>query len=147
MLANNELAIARLYQAYGKGSGSGNDFWTKLSKEEMLHSDWVTTLTGHIEKDGTSFKPGEFVKKDLEESISEIQEEIDRVGNDETGNFSHEKKLVIALGIEKDMLEKELFECFETENGMLKKVLKQLKEETAKHNERIANELEKERSK
>lgn len=147
LLANNELTIARLYQTYGEEAGQKVEFWMKLSREEILHSEWITTLAKQIEKDGIVFRQQKFEKNDIQESINEIQEEIDRVSKAGMDYLSHEGKLVIALGLEKDMLEKELFKSFETDNGMLKKVLKQLTEETEKHKKRLAEELENEKNK
>jgi rubrerythrin len=147
LLADNELAVARLYQAYGEKSQSNKDFWTALSKEEVTHSQWIMDLAKKVETGEVSFKQRKFDKSEIQASIDSIREEEERFSNTGINYLSHEEELEIALEKEKGLLEGKLFKYFKTDDDELKKVLKQLAEETEKHRERIAEALRQEKNK
>ena len=110
LLIENELVVARLYEAYAKRTEGKGEFWMKLSEEEVLHAEWISKLKEEIEEGGIVFKEDRIQKDEVRESIQETQVEVDRVLNTGISYLSHKEELKIALKKESGMLEKKFFE-------------------------------------
>lgn len=144
LLIDNELAVSSLYEAYAKRSESKSDFWMKLSDEEKTHAEWIVLLSEEINKKNIVLKKGKISGVEIQESIDETREELDRFLNNKLNYLTHKEQLQVALKKEKSLLERKFFTFFKTSSPELKIALKKLEKETTTHKERIEEELKKE---
>ena len=133
-LARNEEGIAELYGVYAGELPQYKEFWLGLVKEENAHAGWIRKLASSVEGGDTGINEGRFKEAALETYHKYLEGEMGRAKKQD---ISQKDALTTALYIEKSLIESRFFDIFPCYSGELKKVLKDLKEATEQHIERV----------
>jgi rubrerythrin len=141
LLAENEVAVARLYRAYAEKFPRRKDFWNTLVREEIQHSRWIQKLST-----GTH-APVQIKEDRFDVAVFQISFDYleDKLAQAKSEDLSHKEALATALDIETGMFERGYFEVFEGDDPELRKVLNLLAKETKKHTDSIRNALARKR--
>lgn len=142
MLAEHELLIAALYEAYARRIEGCSGFWSCLAEEEVRHAGWLRSL-GERAEAGGSLVTDDFRSQAIETSAAYLQEETVRADN---GPVSQLAALSTALDVEEAMLEKRFFDVSPADSAGERDVLERLRRETEAHRGSIRAELEAERA-
>jgi hypothetical protein len=134
LLAKNEEAIGRLYDAYAEVFPESADFWRGLAKEERSHATWIYGLnekvnSGEILVDRLRFKAAA-----ISTTTNHTEAEI-KTAKQSHINFIN--ALSIANAIEQSLIESKFFDIVESDSVELKQVLHKLKTDTEIHAHKI----------
>ena len=130
MLADHELALKQLYEAYSAKFPSKKDFWLKLAADEQRHSDWLESLMSKVDTGVPSASGGWPRPAAIESSLKYIREQTVRAKQGEVtllGAFS------IAKDLENALLEKEFFKVADGASPEVRAVLGRLVAATESH--------------
>ena len=134
MLAKNEEAIGQLYKAYAEKFVAYEDFWLKLSGEEMGHANWIRGLRSKIEEGSVYLNKDRFKKEAIQKLLDYINGELANLQKQER---SLRDALTIALNIEIDLIERKYFEILEEDSLELKDVFSRLLDANKNHRDRV----------
>lgn len=130
-LAENELKLEELYRQYAENLPELKDFWSHISGDEMHHFKILKEFqqkekNSDIFIDRKRFQPEavKLVREFVEDKISEAKK---------TPTPSAKDSLIVAEDIETSLLEKNIFEIFESDSADLKVTLETLEKETREH--------------
>lgn len=129
LLSEHEEAIGNLYAEYAKVFQDQRDFWTKFSKEEFQHAEWVRSLQALLEKGEVLFAE-RFHEAAIQTSLKFIIKQIERA---KEGNVTLIEALSVSLSIETSLLEKKFFDAFAGDSIKVKKIKRSLRDETKRH--------------
>jgi hypothetical protein len=139
LMRSYELMLKDLYQLFSDKIPAEKEFWLKLSEEENKHAYWLEVLGMNIKKKNISLNDdSRFNLPLIKISISHVKEALEDFGKMELSFFD---ALTFARDVENSMIEKKFFEVFYGIDDDFDRVMKLLKEETIKHNERIEEKL------
>jgi len=141
LLAENEVAIARLYQAYAKRFPRQRAFWDTLAKEEVQHYQWIQELSTGTHAP-VQIKEDRFDVAVFQISFDYLEEKLAQA---EYEDLSHKEAVAIALDIETGMFERGYFKVFEGDDPELKRVLDLLAKETREHTDSLRDALTRKR--
>lgn len=110
-LINHEEAVAALYSAYAERFPEHREFWTQLAGEEFAHASWIRDLTSKIEQGQVHFEAGRFRPEAVRTSLRYLEE---LRSTEELNATSYKSALVLAVDIERALIEKRFFEVFKT---------------------------------
>lgn len=140
LMRSYELLLKNLYALFASKITAEKEFWLKLSEEENKHAYWLEVLGANMQKQNISLNGDDrFNLPLIKSSISHIQESLEDFKKVEISFFD---ALTFASDTENSMIEKKFFEVFYGINDDFDRVMKLLKEETIKHNQRIEEKLE-----
>lgn len=140
LMKSYELILKDLYALFAVKIPADKEFWKKLSEEENKHAYWLEVLGVNMQKKGISINDdSRFNAPLIKISIKHAQEALADFGRTEVNAFD---ALTFASDMENSMIEKKFFEVFYGINDDFDRVMKLLKEETIKHNQRIQEKLE-----
>jgi hypothetical protein len=142
LLAEHELALARLYEAYARAEVESGEFWSQLAEEEKEHARWIGELKRAVEEDAVGFDRGRFSVESVKTSLGYVEEEVARA---EAGARSLVEALSKAMDLENALIERRFFEVFDGDAEPVRRVLRRLSEGTFAHRERLAAAWEKAR--
>ena len=133
-MKEHELALAELYEVYADKFPEYKDFWTKFSREEYQHADWINTIQTRVEESTEDFVVERFPIGAVEHST----EYVKKLAN----TSRHQDMLLInalstAVHLEQALIEKKYFEVFEGDSAKIKKTLSLLAQSTQKHYEKL----------
>ena len=140
MLADNEESLNRFYRVYASLYPALKDFWEDLAKQETQHAYWILALQSHVKTGKLSFSETRFDLKEIESFYRYIKTLADNAPRE---NKTLKQTLEVAFEIENDLLEKGIFEVFDTDSPELKRTLQQLNSATALHRDTINQQLSK----
>ena len=133
-LKEHELALAELYEVYADNFPEYKDFWTKFSREEIQHADWINTIQTRVEESPEDFVVERFATGVVENSIEYIKK---------LANTARQTDMLLinalstAVYLEQALIEKKYFEAFEGDSLQIKKTLSLLAQSTQKHYEKL----------
>jgi len=131
-MKEHELALAELYEVYAGKFTEYKDFWTKFSREEIQHADWVNTLQTRVEE-----SPDEIVLEKI--AIGAVQHSTEYIKKQADTARQSDMLLINALStavhLEQALIEKKFFEVFEGDSAKTKHILSLLAQSTEKHYE------------
>ena len=143
LLAENERAVARLYKSFEKKSNDHKEFWKTLVEEELQHADWVEELRPGVEEGVVQLKKHKFPIGMLEGSIETVNEISERAENNALSLSEYSEQLEIAHELEKGLIEKKFFKAFDTDDDLVKSLLRKLQDATCEHQKRVKAEWKK----
>lgn len=123
LFIEQELLVASLYMRFSERYLVHKDFWLKLAVEEREHAEWIKHLLDGIEADKIFFSEGKTRTYTVSSSIAYIKgliNEFDRKA------FDIPKAAHIALDLERSLLEKNVFKCFDSDSIEVKRILEVL---------------------
>jgi rubrerythrin len=123
LFIEQELLIASLYMRFSERYVVHKNFWLKLASEEREHAEWIKHLLDGVETDKIFFSEGKTRTYTVNSSITYIKgliSEFDKKA------FDIPKAAHIALDLEKSLLEKNVFNCFDSDSIEVKRILEVL---------------------
>jgi rubrerythrin len=123
LFIEQELLIASLYMRFSERYVVHKKFWLKLAVEEREHAEWIKHLLDGVETDKIFFSEGKTRTYTVSSSITYIKgliSEFDKKA------FDIPKAAHIALDLEKALLEKNVFKCFDSDSIEVKRILEVL---------------------
>jgi rubrerythrin len=120
LFIEQELLVASLYMRFSERYAVHKDFWLKLAAEEREHAEWIKHLLDGIETAKIFFSEGKTRTYTVSSSIAYINgliSEFDRKA------FDIPKAAHIALDLERSLLEKNVFKCFDSDSIEVKRIL------------------------
>ena len=134
MMATNEEAIARLYEAYSTKFTNYREFWSQLANEELQHSSWISNLNAKVREGGLYINEGRFKREAIQTFSDYLNREIIKA---QTQDIPLITALSTALYIEQSIIEHQYFEVFKTDSVELKHLLMELSQATDDHLNRV----------
>ena len=144
LLIKHEEAIADLYASCSHAFPREKDFWLSLVIEEKAHVHVLFELEQYISARKVHLNTRKFNAAAVSTAIGYVNSQKQRVS---TGQCSLIQTLVIALDIERAIIEKDFFEVFESDLAVIKHEFRELRNHTAEHAKRIATMIETEKQK
>ena len=141
LMAENEEAVARLYQAYAERFPRHRDFWHELVNEEIHHLRLIQHLPASNDL-SVKIDENRFDLNIFQVSLDYLEKKLIEAVN---RKISIKDALSTALDIETGMLERGYFEVFVGDSQEFKKTLQALAAATEKHTNKIRKELDKKR--
>lgn len=142
LLAEHELSIKRLYEAFADAFAERRDFWQDLAREEQGHADYLGTLASVPEADGRLQLGGALKHQAIKSSIAYVEGQIARARN---GALTPVQALAIAKDLEHALIEDVFFRVPPSAPADVRLVLTRLAEDTRRHRDSLAGALEAER--
>jgi len=133
-MKDHELALAELYEVYADNFPEYKDFWTKFSREEYQHADWINTLQTRFEESPEDFVVERFAIEAVEHSTEYVKKQADTARQSDMLLIN---ALSTAVHLEQALIEKKYFEVFEGDSMKTKRVLSLLAQSTEKHYEKL----------
>lgn len=134
LLIKNEVAVSELYAQYATLFPEYEDFWRRLSKEEIDHAEWIKVLSEKITGDRIFFNESRFRKQAIQLSVDSI---INEFSIAKQKSITLKQAVTTALNIENALLESKYFTVIEGDSPELKSLLKSLSAATIDHRERL----------
>jgi len=138
LIEENEFNVSILYSLYAKKIPKKGRFWKQLSTEEISHAASIGSERSDKETD--LFKENKFSHTITAYVMNFVIDEINKAK--EAEKINHKEALLIALRIERSMLEKKCFDIFSPTNKKLKRILKKLNDETEQHIQILIKEMQ-----
>lgn len=129
-----ELLIASLYALFAGKCPLHKDFWDSMVSEEREHAAWIQHFLDGIEQNKVYFSEGKTRSYTLNTSIAYIKRIIMEFDNKP---FDSTKALIIAHDLERSLLEKNVFKCFDGDSPEVMRILEILKGEQDHHIEKV----------
>jgi len=139
MLAANEEAVGRIYEAYANKFPEHEQFWFGLAMEEADHSNWIFELLHKVSKGSASIYEDRFHTEDIQRFQDYLEEQLDIVRQEK---ISFVDALLTALDIEESLVERRFFHVFEGDSEETRSVLEYLASATENHIKIIKRQLE-----
>ena len=133
-MKEHELALAELYEVYADKFPEYKDFWTKFSREEYQHADWINTLQTRFEESTEDFVIERFPIGAVENSTEYVKK---LAVTTRQSDMLLINALSTAVHLEQALIEKKYFEVFEGDSAKTKKILSLLAQSTQKHYEKL----------
>ena len=142
-LIENEELLSDLYEQYSNMLPDDSEFWMQIAKDETVHASWVTELSekvkqGLVQVDDSRFKDpaienfGRWLLENIQKAKSEVISPI--------------QALSISMDLENSMLERGIFEAYDSDDPELRTVLEKLKKSTEIHYAEVKARWNEERS-
>jgi hypothetical protein len=139
MLAANEEAVGRLYEAYAGKFPEHEEFWFGLAMEEADLSNWIFELLRKVNEGSASIYEDRFQAEDMQKFHNYLKEQLDKVKQEK---ISLVNALCTALDIEKSLVERGFLQVFEGDSEETLSVLEYLTSATGNHIKVIQRQLE-----
>lgn len=137
LFEENELAVSKLYGLYSRNFPKHQDFWAKLSAEEIEHTKGLASV-GKGQDDRIYFEPNKFARGVIKYVNDFIGQQIKEV---KKKKLTHIQALNIALRVERSIVENKNFELFAPNDTTVKDMLKRINKETSHHIKVLMKEL------
>ncbi|MBE0430857.1 MAG: DUF2202 domain-containing protein [Dehalococcoidia bacterium] len=138
-LAENEEAIAALYQEYAGRFPEYDSFWRGLAHDEEEHAGWIRVLGSTDAPDEVFVDRTRFNEQAIQTYLDYLRRELAKVQQGETTLLN---ALAVTLYIEESLIERKYFEVFDTDAPRLKQVLQNLAAATRTHVEKARETLD-----
>ncbi|MDY6990684.1 MAG: hypothetical protein SWQ30_21795 [Thermodesulfobacteriota bacterium] len=130
LLQKHELSIAALYETFAVILPSSRKIWMTYANEERLHAEWIKALHGHMNNEEISFEQTKLTTQSIRTSIDYIHSQIEKVVK---SKMDLKQALIIAIDIEKSLLESAFFRVFKLKGPKAEKIQSRLVEATKAH--------------
>ena len=130
LLQKYELSIAALYETFAAILPSSRNTWMAYGREERLHAKWISALHDQMNNEKVSFEQTRFTTQSTITAIDYIESQIDKVKKSKT---DLKQALIIAIDIEKSLLESAFFRVFKLNGPKAEKIQSLLVEATKAH--------------
>lgn len=134
LFIKQELLIASLYDKFSTSFLAQKEFWEGMAGEEREHAGWIKHFHSNVVTDKIHFSEGKVRTYTLQSSIDYINGILIEFS---TRHFNSSKAVSIALDIEKALLEKNVFKCFNGDSDEVKRILEVLITEQERHYQKI----------
>jgi hypothetical protein len=139
-LVQVEKTVGEFYGNCSECFPDDADFWSKLAREEFLHSDVLTKLHALIIRKPHRFQPGKpFPLAALRTFISQIHSDREKLI---AGTMTMYDALVAAYHIERTIIEYKYLEVIKTEKPEYREALATLEAATEKHRGKIKKKMD-----
>jgi rubrerythrin len=125
-------AIRDLYKMYAGKLPRSREFWIALASEENEHANMLVALKGQIEKGYVTCTDSRFSKWGIEKMLKYVMHSTTFVGE-----LDLDKALSVALEIERTLLERRFYSCYDSDSDDIKRILRGLESQTENHLRRI----------
>jgi len=139
LLIRHELALAGLYATCGQVFPEHSDFWNTLVLEEKAHAQVLKTLQTTMLTQQVFLNARKFNRIGLQTAIDYANKQRRAVL---AGEHAIMQALIIALDIERAIIEKDFFEVFESDLAVMKHEFRELRDHTLEHSNRITAMIE-----
>lgn len=140
LLARNEEQIGQLYRIYADKFPEQNTFWSKIAGEEDEHAAMVRRLFLYTKVDKSIlFNENRFESGAVESFIKFVGELIEKA---KQIGMSELDACYQALDLEKSLLERKIFEVYDSDEPRFMKTLIYLEVSTEWHISTISQEIE-----
>lgn len=139
----NEEVLSDLYAKYAEHFPDDVEFWIDISKDETVHASWVYDLHDKFVAGSVSFQPDRFHLEPLNAMASYITSQIERL---QTEKITPIQALSISMDIENSMLERNLFETYDSDDIEISKLLNRLRVSTEIHYAEVKKRYEDEKA-
>jgi len=130
LLHKHELSIAALYETFAVILPSSRNIWMTYANEERLHAEWINALHAHMNNEEISFEQTKLTTQSIRTSIDYIHSQIEKVVK---SKMDLKQALIIAIDIEKSLLESAFFRVFKLKGPKAEKIQSRLVEATKAH--------------
>lgn len=130
LLQQHELKISALYETFASNLPSSRDAWLSLANEEKLHAKWINTLHAHLKNESISLEKTKFTCQSVRTAIAYIENTTASAAKNKP---DLKKSLIIAINVEKSLLESQFFTVFELSNLNAQNIRSRLEEATNSH--------------
>ena len=130
LLQKYELSIATLYETFANILPSSRKAWMNYAREERLHAKWINVLHTHMNDDIISFEQTKITTQAIRISINYIESQIEKAIE---SKVDLKQALIIAIDIEKSLLESAFFKVFKLSGSKAEKVRSRLLAATEAH--------------
>ncbi len=138
LLSENETKLSHIYNVLSESLPEMSSFWRKLSQEEVMHAKWIDALGDKLDGGKLFFDEDRFNMNAIEIFRNRLTEELSFFENN---NFDKIRALAFAVDIERSLIERKLFDCFETDSVELKALLETLSKSTEEHLRTVEEEM------
>jgi len=136
-LAELELSVSRLYEAYAAFFPDYRQFWSGPVAEEKQHAAWVRELRSLVEKGKAKFGENRFNLLAIQTYVDYLQNESDNAGGRTLLNA-----LSITKYVEDSLIERQYFNIVEGDSDELEQTLQKLADATKSHIQLVNQTLE-----
>ena len=134
LLQKHELVIAALYDKFGDLCPESKKAWQGFAAEERRHARWIGALQTHLDSKTVSFEQTRMTIQSATIAIEYIERQIESI---EETQIDLKKALIIALDIEKSLLESAFFKVFKLGGPKADSIRSRLMEATEAHIKRL----------
>lgn len=134
LFIRQELLIASLYDKFSSSFLAQKEFWEGMAGEEREHAGWIKHFQDSVAKDKIYFSEGKVRTYTLQSSLDYINGILIEFS---TKHFNSAKAVSVALDIERALLEKNVFKCFNGDSDEAKRILEVLITEQERHCQKI----------
>ena len=134
LLRKNELSIAALYETFATIFPTSRKDWLRYAEEERLHAKWINVLQDHMKDEKISFEQTKIASQAIRTSIDYIERQIQKALE---SKIDLEHALVIAIDIEKSLLESAFLRVFNFRHAKAERIQSRLLEATELHKKRM----------
>ncbi len=142
LLAEHELALARLYGAFAMVLAGHRELWERLSLEEENHAAMLRTLSGDLEVNRWLLHDSGVKPFAVKSSMDHVENTITRT---RAGGLSSLQALSIARDMETALIEEQFSRMSPALDLAIGSLIGQLAEDTERHRRSIIEILEVER--
>ena len=134
LLQKYELSIAKLYEQFVANFPLYRDTWMIYANEERLHAKWINELHILLNKEKISFEQTKFTIQSTTTAINYIENQINNIAKTK---IDLQQAIVVAIGIEKSLLESAFLKVFKLNGPKAQKIQARLIEATNAHLKRL----------
>ncbi len=134
LLQKHELVIAALYDKFGDIFPESKKVWQAFATEERRHAKWIGALQAHLKGETVTFEQTRMTIQSATIAIEYIERQIESLGKN---RIDLEKALIIALDIEKSLMESAFFKVFKLGGPKANSIRSRLMEATEAHIKRL----------
>jgi rubrerythrin len=138
-LMENETAIGRLYEVFGRTFPQDAELWTGLAQDEHRHATWIRHALETLEPEQ---RQKGLVSIRLPAIEAMLQYVASIAGRCRQGELTRVTALALARDLENSLIESKLLGTLSSGAACLAAVEKSLVEETAEHRKRLADAFE-----
>ncbi|MEA2081933.1 MAG: hypothetical protein U9O97_04280 [Elusimicrobiota bacterium] len=134
-----ELQMSYLYRECSKADAGREDFWARISEQEVGHAAYIDKMIGIIGDKAQLFSAGRnFNITAVKLVIDGIKSDIEKV---KSGKIKGNQLLFMASDLEQSLLEKEFTEIVKSENSQYTELADRIMEETFMHRTLLEREI------
>ena len=130
LLAQHELALGELYEAYAEKFIESETLWYGLVTDEKKHASWIRAVVPKVEQGLVIVNENTFPADTIQASIADVKNLVTKARE---LDVSVEEALGHAMKLEKGLIDMNFYTAFEGDPEALKDLPKHLQEETQYH--------------
>jgi rubrerythrin len=144
LLAQHELALAELYEAYAERFIENETLWYGLVTDEKKHAAWIRAVAPKVKEGAVIVNENTFPAETIQAGIAEVKNLATKARE---LDVSFIEALNIAMRQEKGLIDRNFYTAFEGDPDALKDLPKHLQEETQYHYKLVEEKFHQEQNK